>query len=447
MGIQPVRIFAGINDANGDFIPLNVDANGNLGINMEGELAVGELKLAAADQGLVALLAGLVGPVGASSKNFTYLYTLSTSGSGFKIQVSISVSSVPTDSTLATALIGTNSKTFSDVVTAIGALPQTQFNGAVTNTGLTDITNVYDSLTHALTVSTKGVRNTAGATANHRANLTYPDLAGPTTLAATNIPNSQIAPTAPTFADTTAAPSSALTAVAYYGAFVVRNNFGVSMASSVATVTPTSGHMVRLTIPSAWQIDPTTNDQDVYYDIFMSTDAGAPKHVATFTAAQLKVSGNAGSGCYVITAETPVTNSTARAAYAVDIGVVGAGMQTNAGPFNISTALEVNPGGTAITPVSTAGYNNVDVFVDCAITSLGQATVPTLTLIPLFLNDSVSQQYHVGAPIFVNIEGGVGQAKRQVFNLTTNGASVMILVANIANVTVNRIDITPTSVV
>ena len=87
MGIQPVRIFAGINDANGDFIPLNVDANGNLGINMEGELAVGELKLAAADPGLVALLAGLVGPVGASSKNFTDLYTLATSGSGFKIQL------------------------------------------------------------------------------------------------------------------------------------------------------------------------------------------------------------------------------------------------------------------------------------------------------------------------------------------------------------------------
>jgi hypothetical protein len=349
-----------------------------------------------------------------------------------------------TDATLATALVGTNSKTFSDVVTAIGALPQTQFNGAVTNTGLTDITNVYDSLTHALTVSTKGVRS-ATPTA-HRANLTYPDLAGPTTLAATNIPNSQIAPTAPAFVDTAAAPSSGLSAQAYYGAFVVRNNFGVSMASSVATVTPTGGHMIRLTIPSAWQIDPTTNDTDVYYDIFMSTDSGAPKHVATFTAAQLKASGNAGSGCYVITAETPVTNSTARAAYAVDIGVVGTGMQTTAAPFAQSTALELNPGGTAITPVSTAGYNNVDLFVDAAVTSFGQATAPSLTLVPLFLNDSVSQ-YHVGAPIYVNIGGGVGQAKRQVFNLTTNGASVMILVANIANVTVNRIDITPTSVV
>ena len=425
-------------DPNVQGVPVNL-IGGSL------QVAIGEVALGAADPGLVALLAGIVGPV-ASAYTIADLYTLATSGSGFKIQGSISVSSVPTDSTLATALIGTNSKTFSDVVTAIGNLPQTQFSGAVTATGLTDITNVYDSLTHALTVSTKGVRNTAGATANHRANLTYPDLAGPITLAATNIPNSQIAPTAPTFADTTAAPSSALTAVAYYGAFVVRNNFGVSMASSVATVTPTSGHMIRLTIPSAWQIDPTTNDTDVYYDIFMSTDSGAPKHVATFTAAQLRASGNAGSGCYVITAETPVTNSTARAAYAVDIGVVGTGMQTTAAPFSQSTALEVNPGGTAITPVSTAGYNNADVFVDCAITSFGQATVPTLTLIPLFLNDSVSQ-YHVGAPIVVNMMNAVGASKRTVYNLTTNGASVMILVASIANTTINRIDITPTSVV
>jgi hypothetical protein len=47
----------------------------------------------------------------------------------------------------------------------------------------------------------------------------------------------------------------------------------------------------------------------------------------------------------------------------------------------------------------------------------------------------------------MNIENGTGASKRQVFNLTTNGASVMILVASIANVTVNRIDITPTSVV
>jgi len=67
-------------------------------------------------------------------------------------------------------------------------------------------------------------------------------------------------------------------------------------------------------------------------------------------------------------------------------------------------------------------------------------------LIPLFLNDGVAQ-YHVGAPIYVNIENQIGASKRQVYNLTTNGASVMILVVSIANTTINRIDITPTSVV
>jgi hypothetical protein len=74
-------------------------------------------------------------------------------------------------------------------------------------------------------------------------------------------------------------------------------------------------------------------------------------------------------------------------------------------------------------------------------------TAPSLTLVPVFLNDKQGTNYHVGAPIYVNLLNGAGQAFRQTFNLTTNGASVIILVSSIANVTVNRIDITPTSVV
>jgi hypothetical protein len=128
-------------DPNVQGVPVNL-IGGSL------QVAIGEVALGAADPGLVALLAGIVGPV-ASAHTIADLYTLATSGSGFKIQGSISVSSVPTDSTLATALIGTNSKTFSDVVTAIGNLPQTQFNGAVTNAVLTA---VEDQAVHYLAV-------------------------------------------------------------------------------------------------------------------------------------------------------------------------------------------------------------------------------------------------------------------------------------------------------
>ena len=368
-------------DTNNKESPLNVDASGNLGVNLEGELAVGELKLAAADPGLVALLAGLV---------------------------------------------GTNSKTFSDVVTAIGNLPQTQFSGAVTNTGLTDITNVYDSLTHALTVSTKGVRSASPT--EHRNTLTAPDLLGAVSTA----------PVAPTIADDGAGVSGAGlgASTAYYVGYVVRNGMGVTMASSIANLTTSgsAGHAINVLIPTTGSSQWRITDADAYYEFFLSTDA-APKHVCTISAANL-----AAGSFKCNTAESVVAGTSA--AWSIDIGVVGAGMQTTAATFAQSTAFELG----AISPVSTAGYNNVDLYVDASQTAF-TTTAPSLTLIPVYLNDKQATNYHVGAPIYMNMLGGVGQSFRQVYNLTTNGASVMILVASITNCTVNRIDITPTSVV
>lgn len=294
---------------------------------------------------------------------------------------------------------------------------------------------IEDTIAHTIGVQVKGVRPAAAGCFAHRSSLTAPDLvAGISTAPAfTNGAG---------FADATANPSSALSATAYYGAFVIRNGMGVTLASGIATVTPTAGHMVRLTIPAAY--GSSLSDTDLTYEIFMSADA-IPKHVATFTGAQLAVSGTANHGCYVITAETPVTTAAdARAAWAVDIGVVGTGLLPTNAMFATSTAYELG----SITPVATTGYNNADVYVDAIPTaySVG-AAAPSLTLIPVFLNDKQAANYHVGAPIYVNLLGGVGQSFRQVYNLTTNGASVIILVASITNVTVNRIDITPTSVV
>jgi len=78
--MQPVRIFIGVDNDTGTFIPLNVDANGNMGVNMEGELAVGELKLAAADPGLVALATALAGV--STPKTMLSLYNLFAAAGG-----------------------------------------------------------------------------------------------------------------------------------------------------------------------------------------------------------------------------------------------------------------------------------------------------------------------------------------------------------------------------
>jgi len=289
----------------------------------------------------------------------------------------------------------------------------------------------------SLGVQVKGIRSLAAGCTAHRTALTYGDLIGPVTLGATNIPLNQIAPTTVQgagFADGGAGGN--LGAASHIGAYAIRNGMGVTMASGLGTVTPTASHYIRMTIPAAWGSSLTLG-ADVYYEIFTSlaTDV-TPKHVATFTAAQL-----AAGGCIVTTVETPLVNGAA-GAWAVDIGVLGTGMQSGTAPFAQSTAYLTTP-----TAVNTAGYNNVDVFVDVSVTSLGVTTQPALTLLPVFLDDKGGVNYHVGAPMTPSIEGGVGLAKRMVYNLTTNGASVIILVASITNVTVNRIDIVPTSVV
>jgi hypothetical protein len=280
-----------------------------------------------------------------------------------------------------------------------------------------------------LSVQTNGVRNTTGATANHRTSVTAPDLVGAVATA----------PVLPTLADDGAGVSGASLAAttAYYVGYVVRNGMGVTMASAIATLTTSAsaGHAINVLIPTTGSSQWRITGSDVYYEFFLSVDAAAPKHVCTISATNL-----AAGSFKCNTAETVVAGTSA--VWSIDIGVVGANAQTTAAQFVTSTALLP----ANATPVSTSGYNNVDLFVDASQTAY-TTTAPSLTLIPVYLNDKQATNYHVGAPIYVNLLGGQGQSFRQVYNLTTNGASVIILVASIANVTVNRIDITPTSVV
>jgi len=285
-------------------------------------------------------------------------------------------------------------------------------------------------------VQVKGVRALAAGCTAHRTARAYGDLLGPTTLAATNIPNNQVAPTVPTLTGATGGQhQGSIAAASYYVGYVIKNGAGVTMASVITAATAlTANYCMNVAIPAAWQI----SGADVYYEFFMSADA-APKHVGTISAA------NVATGGYyqITTAESAFILGTG-AAWSVDLGVLNAtGVQTNAATFAQNTAYTLG----SITPVNTVGYNNVDIFVDVSVTSLGVATAPSLTLLPVFLDDKGGANYHVGAPIPVSIEGGVGQAKRTVYNLTTNSANMAILVATISNVTVNSINITPTSVV
>jgi len=278
-----------------------------------------------------------------------------------------------------------------------------------------------------MAVQVKGVRASASNSTAHRSTLTAPDLLGALATA----------PTAPTLAAGKAATGNLAGTTTYYVAYAIRNGAGVTMSSAIATGASTvaASQAMNVLIPDGvWRVA----DTEAVYEFFLSTDA-APKHVGSFTRAQV-----AGGTYALTTAEgTPAAEGApACAAWSVDIGVVGANAPTTNTVFAQSTAYTVG----AISPVVTTGYNNVDLYVDASQTAF-TTVAPALTLLPVFLNDKQATNYHVGAPIAISINGGVGQSKRQVYNLTTNGASVIILVASITNVTVNRIDIVPTSVV
>jgi len=286
----------------------------------------------------------------------------------------------------------------------------------------------YDPQVDGLPVTMAKRASAADSTA-HRSALTTPDLLG----------GLQTAPTTPTCVHSGTTEGN-LAATNYYVGYVIRNGMGVTMASAITTVAATATESVKVTIPdTVWRVTAA----DAIYEIFLSADAAAPKHVVSFTAAQLAAA--ATTRCYCTTAETPVISGAGSAAWECYIGVVGTNAAITDSHFTVSTAYTVG----AITPVNTNGYNNIDVFIDASPTLAATAAVLTssqLTLLPVFLNDKQATNYHVGAPLEVKINSVVGYSKRQIWNLTTNGANVIILVASITNMTVNRIDITPTSV-
>lgn len=277
-----------------------------------------------------------------------------------------------------------------------------------------------------MSIKTSAIKR--GSAVAHRSTLTAPDLLGAISTA----------PELPTCADsgvTEGALGHAPTN--HYAAYAVRNGNGLTMASAITTVAVANTNSIRITIPAAFRF----TSSDVSYEIFFAA-ATPPLHVCNFTAAQLVAGATA--RCFdFTTVETPVVSGAGGAAWTCDIGIVGTAVATTQQRFLQSNALTLG----TVTPVNCAGYNNADVFVDAKCTDVSLATAPSLVLIPVFLNDIQGNNYHVGAPITVGLSQAVGQSYRQLFNLSVNSDYMAILVASIANVTVNRIDVTPTSVV
>jgi hypothetical protein len=456
-------------------IPLNVDSSGNIGVNVEsggsGGSVSGTVKVSDGTTATQLLAVDASGRVTAvlSSQAFTntvlsnvadatathWLGTKDEALAGCISGNAVAISNTAlTDlgncyQATATYWIATKDLTLAAMATTpinVGGTVavtnlDTSINTLFTSTGIkvgtlpdcanAVLTAVKDTIGHTLGVQIKGVRTAAASCIAHRSSLTAADVLGGT----------NTAPTVPTVADSGIAEGGLTHApTTWYAAYVVRNGMGVTMASAVGSVSLSAAHSIRITIPAAWGSSLT--DTDLTYEIFLSTDT-APKHVCTFTAAQLAAGGT--TRCSCTTAETPIVSGAGGANWTCDIGVTGANAQTTAAQFQTSTALS-QATIAGLSAVSTSGYNNIDLFIDAQMTAY-TTTAPSLTLVPVFLNDKQGTNYHVGAPIYVNLLNGAGQAFRQTFNLTTNGASVMILVASITNVTVNRIDITPTSVV
>jgi len=297
--------------------------------------------------------------------------------------------------------------------------------------------STYDPQIDGLPITMTKRASAADSTA-HRSSLSVADLIGPDTLTTPGTPDNIGTPTLPTCTDSTITEGNLATAN-HYVAYAIRNAYGITKVSGITTRLVVAGKSIRVEIPTAWR----DTGADVVYEFFLAaTPATAPAHVTSFTAAQLAACATV--RCYdYTTVETPVLGGEGGAAWSCDIGIVGTGAATTTQRFQQSNAFK--PG--TIVPVNTGGYNNVDLYVDAQCTYPYLAATPTLTLIPLILNDKQATNYHVAAPIEMKISQKLGESYRQMWNLTTNGASMMILVASITNVTINRIDIVPSSVV
>lgn len=294
--------------------------------------------------------------------------------------------------TVTTTVSGTVAATQSGTwtVTASGTVAATQSGTWSTRTqdgsgnAITSSARGSDRLLHAHTAT--NARRDAGTA--HRSAITSADkLAAPGTITLTGLTG-----------------GSLTSGTTYYVSAAAYNSWGATTPASVVSASP-GGSNTALNVAFA-----AVSGADGY-DLFLSTDAAAPKWVARITAAQMAAGG------YTVTAVGTVTQTGSAAAASVDIRVVGTGVQSTANPFTANNAYKV----TTPTYVDCTGYSRAHVLVKLAVTDLRSA--PTLTIVPFFKNQLSGSDYFAGLPQTVSLMTAVGQPLMQDFQFDVDGST------------------------
>jgi hypothetical protein len=192
------------------------------------------------------------------------------------------------------------------------------------------------------------------------------------------------------------ATGSLSTGTTYYVAATAGNVWGVTTLSNAGTpqtqATGGSGTAVQFTLA---QVTGAT-----YYDLFLSTDVGAPKWVCRITETQ-----RADANGVLVTAVGVSSAGSSLGAGVIQIRVAGTGQTTAATLFSTITAYTP----ASVTPISCAGYSRAHVKGVLTLTGFG-ATAPALTLVPFFGNQVAGSNVHAGQAQPVPILTGSGQS-------------------------------------
>lgn len=201
---------------------------------------------------------------------------------------------------------------------------------------------------------------------------------------------------------------SLVSATTYYVSVAAYNQWGATTPATVVSTTPGGSNG---TLRAAFS--QVTNA--VGYDVFLSTDSGAPKWVGRVTEAQR-------AGGIVITAVG--TTGAGGAAGAVDIQVPGTGIQTTNAVFSGNNAYTP----ATPTPINCAGYSRAHVHVKLALTDLRSA--PALSLVPFFQDQQSGADWFQGQLLAVPLLGAVGQSLEQDFEIDVDGATNMVILVD-----------------
>lgn len=185
----------------------------------------------------------------------------------------------------------------------------------------------------------------------------------------------------------------------YYATAAAANRYGPTTAATPVSGSP-GGSNNALRVPIA-QVSGAE-----YYDVFLSTDAN-PKWVTRVSEAQRAAGGLVTSvGGY----------AAGGTAGALDIGLEGTGLASNANPFVVNNAYTP----ASITAIDCAGRSRAHVLVALAVTDL--RSLPTLSIVP-FAQSQISGDWHPGTLQSVTLLTAVGQSLYRDYEIDVDGST------------------------